>query len=82
MMIIIIRLIIKRLTIIRLIRLTIIRLIIIRLGNLGWCPAGESLISWGEGSLLALAGNPSKDGVSIKIMVWRNFKPTPLFTSE
>ena len=44
---------------------------------LGWCPARDSLISWGEGSSLALAGNPSRDGVSIKILVWRHLKPNP-----
>ena len=27
-------------------------------------------------------GNPSRDGVSIKILVWRHFKPTPQFMSE
>ena len=26
---------------------------------LGWCPAGDSLISWGERSSLTLMGNPS-----------------------
>ena len=26
----------------------------------------DSLISWGEGSSLALVGDPSRDGVSIK----------------
>ena len=31
---------------------------------MGWCPAEDSLISWGEGSSLALVGNPSGDGVS------------------
>ena len=44
---------------------------------LGLCPGGDSLISWGEGSSLALAGNPSRDGVSIKILVWRHLKPNP-----
>ena len=44
---------------------------------LGWCPAGDSLISWGEISPLALVGNPSRDGVSIKILVWRHLKPNP-----
>ena len=34
-----------------------------------WCPAGHSLISWGEGSYWALVCNPSRDGVSIKTMV-------------
>ena len=38
---------------------------------------GDSLISWGEGSSLALVGNPSRDGVSIKILVWRHLKPNP-----
>ena len=46
------------------------------------CPAGDSLISWGEGSSLALVGNPSRDGVSIKILVWWHFKPTPQFMKE
>ena len=35
----------------------------------------DSLISWGEGSSLALVENPSKDGVLIKILVWRHLKP-------
>ena len=30
-----------------------------------------------EGSSLALVGNPSRDGVSIKILVWRHLKPNP-----
>ena len=38
---------------------------------------GDSLISWGEGSSLALVGNPSRDGVSIKMLVWRHLKPKP-----
>ena len=42
---------------------------------LGWCPAGHSLISWGEGSSLALRSNPSRDVVSIKMLVWRQLKP-------
>ena len=42
-----------------------------------WSPAGHSLISWGEGSSLAFVGNPSRDGVSIKILVWRKLKPNP-----
>ena len=37
--------------------------------NNGLCPTGDSLISWGEGSSLALVGNPSRDGVLIKILV-------------
>ena len=37
----------------------------------------ESLISWGEGSSLALVNNPSRHGVSIKILVWRHLKPNP-----
>ena len=38
---------------------------------------GDSLISWEEGSSLALVGNPSRGGVSIKILVWRQLKPNP-----
>ena len=34
---------------------------------LGWCPAGASLTSWGEGASLALVGHPSSDGVTIKM---------------
>ena len=37
----------------------------------------DSLISWGEGSSSALVGNPSRDGVSIKILVWRHLKTIP-----
>ena len=44
---------------------------------LGCCPAGDSLISWGEGSSLALVGNPSRDGVSIKILGWGHLKLNP-----
>ena len=39
--------------------------------------AGHSLISWGDGSSLSLIGTPSRDGVSIKILVWRHLKPNP-----
>ena len=46
---------------------------------LGWCPAGHSLISWGKGFSLALVGNPSRDGVSIKILLWRHLKLSPQF---
>ena len=42
----------------------------------------DSLISWGEGSTLALVANPSRDGVSIKILVWRHLKPNPQLLSE
>ena len=28
---------------------------------LSWCPAGDSLISWGERFCLALAANPSRE---------------------
>ena len=45
----------------------IIIIIYPRPGN--WCPAGDNLISWGEGSSLALVDNPWRDGVSIKILV-------------
>ena len=41
----------------------------------GWCQAGDSLISCRGGSSLALLGNPSRDGDSIKILVWRHLKP-------
>ena len=44
---------------------------------LGSCPAEDSLISWEEGSSLVLNGNPSRDGVSIKTLVWRHVKPNP-----
>ena len=57
--------------------ITIIIIIIIIIIIMGWCPAGDSLISWGEGSFLAIVGNPSTDGVSIKILVWRHLKPNP-----
>ena len=33
---------------------------------LGWCPAA-SLTSWGEGACLALVGDPSSDGLTIKM---------------
>ena len=36
-----------------------------------------SFISWGKVSSLALVGNPSRDGASIKILVWRCLKPNP-----
>ena len=43
---------------------------------MGWCPAGDSLISWGEGLSLALVDdNPSRDGFAIKMLVWRHLKP-------
>ena len=51
--------------------------VISSLQGLGLCPSGDSLISWGEGSSLAFAGNPSRDGVLIKILVWRHLKPNP-----
>ena len=49
------------------ITIKIIIIIYPRPGN--WCPAGDNLISWGEGSSLALVDNPWRDGVSIKILV-------------
>ena len=55
----------KKIIIILLLLIIIMIIIIIR----------DSLISWGEGSSLALVENPSKDGVSIKILVWRHLKP-------
>ena len=30
-----------------------------------------------EGSSSVLVGNPSRDGVSIKTLVWRHLKPSP-----
>ena len=48
-----------------------------RPGITGLMSSGDSLISWGEGSSLALVGNPSRDGVSIKTLVWRHLKPNP-----
>ena len=57
--------IIKKKIIIIILLLIIIMIIIIR----------DSLISWGVGSSLALVENPSKDGVLIKILVWRHLKP-------
>ena len=45
-----------------------------RPGNTGLMSNGDSLISWGERSSLALVGNPSRDGVSIKILLWRHLK--------
>ena len=42
---------------------------------------GDSLISWGEGSSLALVDKHSRDGASIKILVIRHFKPTPNYMS-
>ena len=38
--------------------------------NTGLMSSGDSLILWGEGASSALVGNPSRDGVSIKILVW------------
>ena len=35
----------------------------------GWRPAGDSYVSWGEWSSLALVGNHSRDGASIKTPV-------------
>ena len=55
----------KKIITIILLLLIIIMIIIIR----------DSLISWGEGSSLALVENPSKDRVLIKILVWRHLKP-------
>ena len=49
----------------------------LRPGNTELMSSGDSLISRGEGSSLALVGNPSRDGVSIKILVWRHLKPNP-----
>ena len=45
-----------------------------RPGNTGLMSNGDSLISWGERFSLALVGNPSRDGVSIEILLWRHLK--------
>ena len=36
--------------------------------------SGASLTSWGEGASLALVGNPSSDGVTIKMPYPRDFE--------
>ena len=38
--------------------------------NTGLVSSGASLTSWREGASLALVGNPSRDGVMIKIPFW------------
>ena len=55
-------------TIIIIITTTTIIIIIIKI-SLRSGNTGDSLVSWREGSSLALVGNPSRDGVSIKILV-------------
>ena len=35
------------------------------------------VLSHGVKDPVALIGNPSRDGVSTKILVWRQFKPIP-----
>ena len=35
--------------------------------NTGLVSSGDSLTSWGEGASLALVGNPSSDGITIKM---------------
>ena len=58
--------------------ITLIRIIIsLRPGNTGLMSSGESLISWRGGPSLALVGNPSRDGLMIKKLVWRPLKPSP-----
>ena len=58
--------------------ITLIRILIsLRPGNTGLMPTGESLISWRGGPSLALVGNPSRDGLMIKKLVWRPLKPSP-----
>ena len=68
----------KKGILVELIIIIIIIIIVISLipGNTGLM-SGDSLISWREGSFLALVGNPSRDGVSIKILVWRHLKSNP-----
>ena len=69
--------IIKIIIIIIIVIIIIIIIISPRPGNTGFIPVGDSLISWGEGSFLVLVGNPSREGVSIKILVWTHLKPNP-----
>ena len=38
--------------------------------NIGLVSSGDSLTSWGEGASLALVGNPSSDGITIKMPYW------------
>ena len=38
-----------------------------RHSNTGLVSSGASLTSWGEGASLALVGNPSSDGITIKM---------------
>ena len=58
------------------ITIIIMIIIIIRPENIGLMSSGYNLISWEEGSSLALVGNRSRDGVSIKTLVWRHLNPT------
>ena len=63
-----------------LILIIIIIIIIIispRPGNTGLMYSEGQSHLMGRGSSLALVGNPSRDGVSIKILVWRHVKPNP-----
>ena len=53
-----------------------------RPGNTGLMSRGDSLILWEEGFSLAFVGNPSRDGVSINLLVWRNLKPNPQLLSK
>ena len=45
-----------------------------RLWNTGLVSSRASLTSWGEGASLALVGNPSSDGVMIKMSYPRDFE--------
>ena len=43
-----------------------------------WVDVQQGIVlSHGGGSSLALVGNPSRNVVSIKILVWRYLKPNP-----
>ena len=70
---------INKLIIIMIIIITTMTIIIIMIIIISPRPGNteDSLISWGEGSSLALVGNPSRDGALIKIPVWRHLKPNP-----
>ena len=56
----------------------------LRLWNTGLVSSGASLTSWGEDASLALVGNPSSDGITIKIPygvdVWHQPALHPIFS--
>ena len=56
--------------------------ILLKPGSTDLVPCRISFVLWGEGASLALIGNLSRHGVSIKITVWRHLKRNSQFTSE